>query len=141
MSEVDWSKPERISLRQDPGASNALGKVAIRFSNPFAVYLHDTPSSSLFNTSNRFYSSGCVRVEDAVSLTRTLFETTSENRNQTFEQVLASGESRNVHLARGVPLIMAYWTADADGDGTVSYRPDVYQDDRRILTLLNQFGP
>ncbi|OEY65325.1 L,D-transpeptidase family protein [Marinobacter sp. X15-166B] len=140
-ADVDWSQPWRVSLKQDPGPGNALGKVVLRFANPFAVYLHDTPSASLFNTPSRFYSSGCVRVEDALTLTRILLETNAPRRQQIFEQALASGESLNVHLARGVPLVMSYWTADADSDGTVYYHPDTYQDDKRVLGLLSHFAP
>lgn len=137
-SDIDWNRPHQVTLRQDSGPSSALGLVAIRFSNPFAVYLHDTPSRWLFNTQERFYSSGCVRVEDALDLTRALFETSSTGRNRSFEQALASGKTKNVHLERGVPLIMAYWTADADSNGTVYYRADIYQDDKRVLTLLDR---
>src|SRR5690606_18179207 len=46
--EVDWNNPSGIMLRQDAGPQNALGQVAIRFPNPFSVYLHDTPSQSIF---------------------------------------------------------------------------------------------
>ncbi|HCD05137.1 MAG TPA: murein L,D-transpeptidase, partial [Methylophaga sp.] len=59
---IDWQNPGSIKLRQDPGPNNALGLVVIRFPNPFFVYLHDTPSQSLFASHRRTYSSGCVRV-------------------------------------------------------------------------------
>lgn len=136
-SEVDWSHTEGLRLRQDPGPGNALGQVAIRFSNPFAVYLHDTPAAGLFESQNRFYSSGCVRVEDAMTLTRMLFRHASPELKQHLETVRASGESQNVHLPRGVHILMAYWTAEADAAGQITYRPDVYNSDDQLLALLD----
>ncbi|WP_205624606.1 L,D-transpeptidase family protein [Marinobacter nanhaiticus] len=136
-SEVDWSNPLGLRLRQDPGPGNALGQVAIRFSNPFAVYLHDTPSAGLFESQSRFYSSGCVRVEDAMSLTRLLFRHAGPDLQQRLESAVASGESKNVHLSRGVYILMAYWTAEADASGRITYRPDVYGSDGQLLAFLD----
>ncbi|MDC0661574.1 L,D-transpeptidase family protein [Marinobacter sp. SS21] len=137
-ADVDWNDPRGILLRQDAGPGNALGKVVIRFSNPFAVYLHDTPSSGLFDTSNRFYSSGCVRVENALDLTAKLFEHEHSNRWQEVQALRASGETRNVHLPRSVPVLLAYWTAEADDQGKLYFRPDTYQTDDRLLAELSQ---
>eukprot|EP00163_Fabomonas_tropica_P008727 TRINITY_DN18483_c0_g1_i1.p1 TRINITY_DN18483_c0_g1~~TRINITY_DN18483_c0_g1_i1.p1 ORF type:complete len:531 (-),score=55.80 TRINITY_DN18483_c0_g1_i1:112-1515(-) len=133
VSDVNWNNPRGILLRQAPGPNNALGEVVIRFSNPFAVYLHDTPSAWLFNTNDRFYSSGCVRVEGAMTLARQLFEVSSPTAWREVEQVRASGASENVHLPRGIPVLMAYWTAEADANGVLSYRPDPYRDDQATL--------
>jgi murein L,D-transpeptidase YcbB/YkuD len=36
------------------------------FPNPYAVYLHDTPSGTLF-AQERTFSHGCIRVEKPVS--------------------------------------------------------------------------
>ncbi|GIX31039.1 MAG: hypothetical protein KatS3mg124_1511 [Porticoccaceae bacterium] len=131
---VDWRRPGALVLRQDPGPHNALGRVAIRFPNPFAVYLHDTPNRHLFATSARFYSSGCVRVEGAVELARHLLAGDSERAR--FARLLASGRTAEIPLARPVHLVIAYWTALANEAGVVTTRPDVYQRDARLLALL-----
>ena len=70
---VNWKAygPGRLppyQLRQDPGDDNALGLVKIMFPNPYAVYLHDTPSKSLFDKDERTFSSGCIRVQKAFEL-------------------------------------------------------------------------
>ncbi|SFM37067.1 L,D-transpeptidase family protein [Marinobacter zhejiangensis] len=137
-SEVNWNNPSGILLRQAPGPNNALGEVVIRFSNPFAVYLHDTPSAGLFNTTNRFYSSGCVRVEDALTLAHALFEASSPQAWREVELLRARGESQNVHLPRSVPVLLAYWTAEAEPDGTLLYRPDPYQGDQPLFAGATQ---
>ena len=56
------------SLRQDSGRKNALGKVKFMFPNRFNVYLHDTPSKSLFNKDLRIFSHGCMRVQNPLDL-------------------------------------------------------------------------
>ena len=38
------------------------------FPNPYLVYLHDTPSKSLFDQDERTFSSGCIRVQKAFEL-------------------------------------------------------------------------
>lgn len=46
--QVDWSRPGNILLRQEAGPRNPLGRIVMRFPNPYSVYLHDTPSQPLF---------------------------------------------------------------------------------------------
>ena len=133
---IDWHDPGRIILRQDAGPEAALGRAAIRFPNPFAVYLHDTPNRHLFETSGRFYSSGCVRVEHAVTLAELFFADASPERREEFERALASGKTINVSLPEPLPLLMFYWTAYANEAGVVSFRPDIYDRDRKLINLL-----
>ena len=54
---VDWRNVDmrRIQIKQPPGERNALGSIKFMFPNPFAVYLHDTPSKSLFQKDYRAY--------------------------------------------------------------------------------------
>src|SRR5699024_6979983 len=58
---VDWSLYSSnnfpFQLRQDPGDYNSLGRVKFMFPNEHAIYLHDTPSKSLFNRTSRDFSS------------------------------------------------------------------------------------
>ena len=45
-------------LRQDPSSVNALGQIKFMFPNPHSIYIHDTPSKTLFNHHERAFSSG-----------------------------------------------------------------------------------
>jgi murein L,D-transpeptidase YcbB/YkuD len=70
--QIDWKAPaeeiaERYHFRQEPGGINAMASVKINFRNKYAVYMHDTPTKQLFNSNQRYFSSGCVRVEDVHS--------------------------------------------------------------------------
>ena len=55
---------EAYYLRQDPGPWNSLGSLKINFPNNDAIFLHDTPTKTLFGRQERNFSSGCVRVRD-----------------------------------------------------------------------------
>src|SRR5262249_61944723 len=62
---IDWNAPSASSItyRQQPGPDNPLGFVKINFNNSHSVYMHDSPSQSLFGRNFRAASSGCVRVQ------------------------------------------------------------------------------
>ncbi|MET1045242.1 MAG: L,D-transpeptidase family protein, partial [Hyphomicrobium sp.] len=57
---IDWSRTDirNFNVYQPPGGGNALGVVKFLFPNKHAVYLHDTPSKSLFNEPVRAFSHG-----------------------------------------------------------------------------------
>lgn len=130
---VDWSKPGRILLRQAAGPDNPLGRVAIRFANPFSIYLHDTPSQGLFARSQRAFSSGCVRVESVTQLVDLLL---SEAERERVAQLLDTGLTYEYRPTEPTPILLAYWTAEADSNGLPRYRPDVYRRDQRLLAAL-----
>jgi murein L,D-transpeptidase YcbB/YkuD len=134
--EVDWGNPSGIMLRQDAGPGNALGRVAIRFPNPFHVYLHDTPSQRHFAADRRAVSSGCVRVERPMELVDLLMADGSDAGPGLAERLVAEKRTRNFHLDRPVPILLAYWTADVDSDGNIRFRPDIYRNDERVARAL-----
>nr|WP_284060341.1 L,D-transpeptidase family protein [Pseudomonas sp. NW5] len=135
--QIDWSRPGPILLRQTAGSHNPLGRVAIRFANPFSVYLHDTPSQALFDKLPRVFSSGCVRVERAAQLTDLLLDSSSAAQRQRIAQWQDSGETRNVNLPRALPILMAYWTASVEDDA-LHFRPDLYHADERLRVALDR---
>jgi len=130
---VNWARPGNITLRQDAGDGNSLGRMVIRFPNDYAIYLHDTPHKSHFGDSQRAFSSGCIRVENIVELGRLLLGWNQED----MDKALAEGKTRNVNLAQRVPILIAYWTVDIGQDGYVSFKPDVYGQDALILKALD----
>jgi L,D-transpeptidase YcbB len=134
--QVNWYRPGRIMLRQDAGPDSALGLVAFRFPNPFSVYLHDTPNKGLFDRDSRLFSSGCVRVENAMSLARILVQNAGEDTATRFERILASGRTANLNLPESIPIIMVYVTAVVDPAGNIQFRQDDYKLDDRLRNLL-----
>lgn len=135
---IDWDNPGPIRLSQAAGPHNPLGRLALRFPNPFAVYLHDTPSQLLFEKSPRFFSSGCVRVEAVDSLLARLLP--AEELAEV-ELRLASGRTQEYRVRPKLPLLIGYWTVEVDDRGRARYAPDIYQHDRRLLRALLGLRP
>ncbi|MFE1598331.1 L,D-transpeptidase family protein [Methylobacterium sp. ID0610] len=132
---IDWSTEKAVNytVRQDPGFDNSLGQVRIDMPNRHAVYMHDTPSKSLFSRTARFHSSGCVRVAEVKGLVAWLLEgTPGPNGPGTvwgpieIETGIATGERRDIKLAKPVPVTFVYLTGYATPDGRAHFRDDVY---------------
>ncbi len=134
-TDIDWSTNDAVnySFRQDPGAENSLGHCRINFPNKYDVYLHDTPSKSLFAENARFHSSGCVRVEGVDELATWLLGPNGGWDVQAVDAVFNSNEQLNVNLKTPTPIHTTYVTAWANKQGTVSFRDDVYQFDAQGL--------
>jgi murein L,D-transpeptidase YcbB/YkuD len=135
---IDWYRPGNVTLRQDAGPHSALGKAVIRFPNTHAVYLHDTPHQKLFNKSQRAFSSGCIRVERALELVELLLAETPGWDKAAINQALDAGKTRNVTLAKRVPILLAYWTVDAISENKIAFKPDIYARDAAVLAALNE---
>lgn len=135
---IDWHKPGNVTLRQDAGPHAALGKAVIRFPNSHAVYLHDTPHQKLFNKSQRAFSSGCIRVERALELVELLLAETPGWDKAAINAALATGKTRNVTLAKRVPILLAYWTVDAISEDKLAFKPDIYARDAKVLAALDK---
>ena len=139
---VNWSqygagRMPPYQLRQDPGEDNALGLVKIMFPNPHMVYLHDTPAKSLFEKDERTFSSGCIRVEKAFELAELVLNDPVQWTQQTMAEVVATKKMQTVNLAKPVPVLILYWTAQPRPDGQVIFRNDVYGRDKPTLAALN----
>lgn len=138
---VDWSRYRSgnipYTLRQDPGPSNALGRVKLMFPNQYLVYLHDTPSQNLFERAERAFSSGCVRVERALELAELVLDDPQRWNRESIGEVIRSGELRNVTLRRKIPVLLAYWTAWVDPQGRMNFRQDLYEQDARWASALD----
>lgn len=129
------------TLRQDPGPANALGVVKINFPNRHLVYLHDTPTKSLFGETERAFSSGCIRTERPLELVQLLLAEPARWSRAALDEAIASGETRMLRLPRPVPVLLIYWTADRDDDGSIVFKPDPYGRDARELAALDRGFP
>jgi len=110
--------------RQKPGPANALGQMKLVMPNPYNVYLHDTPSRSLFQNEVRAYSHGCIRVGDAVGFASTLLE--GVRSRPEIDAIIAGGKTVSVTLPVQFPVYITYFTAGLRGDGSLAIVPDIY---------------
>ena len=123
-------------IRQDPGESNALGRVKFVMPNDMAIYLHDTPSRGLFRRARRAFSHGCIRVESPETLAGRLLGDTGRWSDDTIRQAIDSGKRTIAGLRQPVPVVIFYVTTTVDADGSVRFYPDVYGYDQDALASL-----
>ncbi len=128
---VDWSsaQPRGLTFKQQPGKDNPLGFLKINFHNGHSVYLHDTPSETIFGRNFRAASSGCVRVQGIEQLAAWLLVENGGWGPERIEQIKKDGERLDVKVKRPTPLYFVYITAWATEDGVVQFRRDLYQKD------------
>ncbi len=124
-----------ISVRQPPGESNALGQVKFVFPNRHSVYLHDTPSRSLFGGGTRAFSHGCVRVDRPFALAEKLLSQSGGYSGAQLRAMVGRGE-RMIKLADKVKVHLGYFTLVVDEKGVLHRHRDLYGHDARLRAAL-----
>ena len=124
-------------LQQSP-AQSALGRYKFDFNNPFAVYLHDTPSKGTFSRFDRLASHGCIRLERPADLARLLLEGSTQWTPEAIDGALAKGDTVRAALPNQVAVYLLYWTAYASGTGTMNFRGDPYGWDKTLATKIEK---
>jgi murein L,D-transpeptidase YcbB/YkuD len=133
---IDLADPARYRFRQRPGAHNSLGLVKFMFPNQYNVYLHDTPTDSLFARASRSFSHGCVRLENPMALAEYVLRDQPEWTRERIEEAMNAEQERTVKLRSAIPVYLGYFTARVSADGIMQFRRDVYDIDRRQTILL-----
>ena len=128
---INWSssQPKSLSYRQQPGKENPLGFVKINFASGESVYMHDTPSNTLFGKNFRAASSGCIRVHNIERLAYWLLGQNDGWDEERISEIKTSGKRLDVRLTTPVPLYFVYITAWATEGGAVQFRRDLYGKD------------
>ncbi|HYK44391.1 MAG TPA: L,D-transpeptidase family protein [Parafilimonas sp.] len=125
-------------VRQKPGPRNSLGLVKFLFPNSNNIYLHDTPSKSLFTEDKRAFSHGCIRVAKPKDLAMRLLRNYPEWTSEKIDAAMRAGTERTVTLKPTIPVYIGYFTAFLDNDGQLNFRSDVYNRDGSLLNMLMQ---
>lgn len=137
---IDWQRYTGRSfpwlIRQRPGPKNALGRIKFMFPNAHSVYLHDTPSKALFRRPERAFSSGCIRVEHPYELAEQLLAGTPGWDGKRLRRAIDSLQTQSVSLSEPVTILLTYWTAFVEDDGTVRFSRDIYERDPAIIRGL-----
>ena len=134
-STVDFNKYSKnnfpFTIRQEPGPNNALGLVKFIFPNKHAVYLHDTPSKSYFERTDRAFSHGCVRVQNPLTFAELLLGDKGYDAEK-ISTTIKSKETKNVYLTEPMPVMLMYWTCFMN-EGQIYFYKDIYDRDKMIL--------
>ncbi|WP_128543831.1 L,D-transpeptidase family protein [Larkinella soli] len=127
---IDWASmtPENFTyrFRQASGCSNSLGLVKFNLTGPGAIYLHDTNARDLFTqTSDRWRSHGCMRVQKPVELANYLMG--KQVLDQGFmDRCLIDQKPQTLSLPKPFPVFVVYNRADIDSQGKLRVYKDVY---------------
>ena len=128
-NKINWSSSAVLNYRyrQDPWKDNSMGFVKINFHNAHAVYMHDTPSKSLFGRNLRANSSGCIRVQNVKQLVTWLLRENSDWSRARVDDMQKNGKRLDVSAKSKTPVYFVYVTSWATKDATVHFRRDLYK--------------
>jgi L,D-transpeptidase YcbB len=127
-----------VMVRQKSGDANSLGKVKFLLPNQYDIYLHDTPSRSLFSRVRRDFSHGCVRLGNPMALARYVLGSQPVWTDSRITEAMNSGNEQYVRVPRPIPVLIVYQTAVAEPDGSFRYFNDVYGHDRTLADALER---
>jgi murein L,D-transpeptidase YcbB/YkuD len=125
------------AIQQEAGAYSALGRLKFQMNDRYDVYLHDTPTKSLFQSAARMMSHGCVRVENP----RTLAVMLLGQPLEAIDKGIAAGHTARRALPVPMPIFIVYQTAYVESDGSVQFRGDPYERDAEIWRYLIRAQP
>lgn len=145
---LDDIEHQRLSFpwtfREDPGPQNSLGVLKFNLTNSHAIYMHDTNERWRFKQNIRYYSSGCIRLEDPLGLAQYLLadkgydsqriQTEIDNPENKAHPVIPLSKPVKVYIM--ATTMTAYTKTDADA-GIVAFREDVYKQDKRIVDAMD----
>jgi murein L,D-transpeptidase YcbB/YkuD len=133
---MEWFGNRQV--RQKPGPKNSLGLVKFLFPNNYNIYLHDTPSKSLFKEDKRAFSHGCIRVSDPEWLADWLLRSDSSWTKDAISKAMNAGKEKYVTLKKEVPVYIGYFTAWVDREGRLNFRDDIYGHDAKMIKKMFQ---
>ena len=139
---LDWNayneKYFPYHLRQNPGPTNALGRIKFMLPNKYNIYLHDTPGKHLFTATTRTFSSGCIRLERPLELADYVLGNDPRWKDKDIRQILEGAPKQILRLKNYIPVHIVYFTSWVDEQGIVNFREDVYNRDQEVLGALHQ---
>ena len=124
------------SVRQKPGPWNSLGQVKFLFPNTYNIYLHDTPSKSLFSEDKRAFSHGCIRLSEPKRVAQYLLRNDTKWDSLRITKAMNAGKEQYYTIKEPIPVFIGYFTAWVDRDGKLNFREDVYGHDKKMKERL-----
>ncbi|WP_375436142.1 L,D-transpeptidase family protein [uncultured Hymenobacter sp.] len=137
---VNWQRvtPQTFpyTIRQAAGRRNALGNIVFYFANQHGIYVHDTPSRSLFREPRRDRSHGCIRVEKPLDLAAFLLKREGQLAAlPDMRRSIATRQKCRYDLAQGLPIRIRYYTCEAENN-RLRYYSDIYCQDETLAAAL-----
>lgn len=132
---INWfddSSTKKYYVRQLPGAKNALGELKILFPNKHNIYMHDTPSRSLFKRNRRALSHGCIRLHKPRDMAAAVMQTSVKK----VTGFINAGENKAMRVPNKLPVYVSYFTAFPRSNGNIGYYSDIYGRDIALKKAL-----
>lgn len=128
-SQIDWDKISEVNFpyrfRQENGEDNSLGLMKVNIKNPLAIYLHDTNVRTLFDSTQRWRSHGCVRLQNPAALAN--FLAGKHILDEDFINVpVIDQKPQTTKLDAKIPVFILYLGADVNEAGRLVFYKDVY---------------
>jgi murein L,D-transpeptidase YcbB/YkuD len=134
-------------VREKPGPKNSLGLVKFMFPNQYDIYLHSTPSVSLFDRTRRDFSHGCIRVQKPEDLAVWVLQNQKDKDGSDWdlEKVHAAmtdgQDNKTIGLKTQIPIVIFYLTGLVEEDGHVHFFDDIYGYDAEMEKVLAKGPP
>jgi len=132
-----------VMVREKPGPKNSLGLVKFIFPNQYDIYLHSTPSVSLFERSRRDFSHGCIRVQKPVDLAVWVLQGQPGDWDvDKVQDAMNNGpDNKTVSLKTPLPIVIFYLTAIVAEDDQVDFFDDIYGYDSEMQKVFAKGPP
>ena len=127
-----------ITVVQQPGPGNSLGRMKLEMPNEHAIFLHDTPSRHLFAQEQRALSHGCIRTERALELAITMAILGKGATKEEAVEIATAGKYKLVPIQKRLPVYITYFTMATDINGQLATFGDLYERDAPVLASLDQ---
>lgn len=127
-----------ITVVQQPGETNSLGRVKLDMPNEHAIYIHDTPNRNLFALPARALSHGCIRAERATELAMTMAILGADLPPETAVEYNLSGKYTKVPMTKPWAVYITYFTVARDVNGLMRSFADLYGRDAPVIASFTQ---
>ena len=129
-----------ITVVQQPGPGNSLGRMKLEMPNRHAIFFHDTPTRWMFSKDMRALSHGCIRTEKALQVAMTVAILGKGASKEEVIEIATSGKYTKVFLEEGkqIPAYITYFTMGTNTDGELTTFKDIYDRDAPVLASLDQ---
>jgi murein L,D-transpeptidase YcbB/YkuD len=127
-----------ITVVQQPGDNNSLGRVKLDMPNEHAIYIHDTPNRNLFALPARALSHGCIRAERATELAMTMAILGADLPPETAVEYNLSGKYTKVPMTKPWAVYITYFTVARDVNGLMRSFGDLYARDAPVIASFTK---
>ena len=133
---VSGLRSGQLSIRQRPGAHNALGLIKFDFPNRYDVYMHDTPAVHLFSRARRDLTHGCIRVQNPEELAEWVLRFNTQWSRDAIHSAMEGSRTVPVSLVQSFAVFIVYMTATVQENGDVRFFNDIYGQDDALRRAL-----